>query len=142
MDLVKWECLRYLGIPYKWGGNNPIEGFDCSGYAQWILKSCGIDPPGDQTAQALFDHFSKVGLLTNHHKLGTLLFFGQSVSKITHVAICLDAYRFSEAGGGDHLTLTKEDAAKRGACVRIRHINSRKDLVAKIHPNYASIGII
>ena len=134
-------AMSFLGVPYKWAGSNPISGLDCSGLLQCILQSVGMDPPGDQTAQGLFNHF-EVSSTWNSYTPGALAFFGESVTKITHVAFLIDQYRMIEAGGGGHLTLTKEDAALQNAFVRIRLIKSRKDLVAVIKPRYATIGMI
>jgi cell wall-associated NlpC family hydrolase len=141
MDLLKAYALSFLGVPYKWGGSNPIEGIDCSGFVQEILKSAGMDPPGDQTAQALYNHFES-NSEWNKYALGSLAFYGESTTKITHVAFCLDQYRCIEAGGGGSTTLSKEDAAKQNAFVRIRPIKARKDLVAILKPRYAPIGVI
>lgn len=141
MHLLVNYALRFVGTPYKWGGSNPIEGMDCSGFVQELLMSAGVDPKGDQTAQGLFDYFSKTGDW-NKYLAGSLAFFGESVTKITHVGFCLDEYRMIEAGGGDHLTLTPLDAAKKNAFIRVRLINSRKDLVAVIRPRYEKIGVI
>lgn len=33
-----------LGSPYVWGGTTP-DGWDCSGYVQWVYKQAGIDIP-------------------------------------------------------------------------------------------------
>lgn len=33
---------KYLGIMYVWGGSTPTQGFDCSGFTQWVFKECGI----------------------------------------------------------------------------------------------------
>ena len=49
--------MQFVGTPYVWGGNNVMEGLDCSGYTQVILRAAGLDPKGDQTSQGLYDHF-------------------------------------------------------------------------------------
>lgn len=134
-------AFSFLHMPYRWGGYNPIEGYDCSGFVQEILASVGIDPPGDQTAQALYNLLEKTSS-PNKWGVGSLAFFGASVTKITHVAFCIDQYRMIEAGGGGSTTLTTADAIKQNAFVRIRPISNRKDLVAMIRPNYSKIGLI
>jgi Cell wall-associated hydrolases (invasion-associated proteins) len=74
-----------LGLPYIWGGSNPLTGMDCSGYVQEILAAGGVDPKGDQTAQGLFDFFSTNGLI-GAKGAGSLAFYGKSPKAITHVA--------------------------------------------------------
>jgi cell wall-associated NlpC family hydrolase len=127
---------KFIGVPYKWGGDNPIDGFDCSGYVQWVLQGVGIDPKGDQTAQDLFNYFLSNGDAADVVKAGTLVFYGKSPNHITHVAIANGPYTILEAGGGDSRTKTLAEAKKRGACVRQRPYNYRKDLVAMITPRY------
>ena len=134
-------AMQFVGKPYIWGGEHPCLGYDCSGLVQEILRSVGLDPPGDQTAQKLFDHFEKNGSL-NTYAPGSIAFFGKSVSEITHVAFCIDRYRMIEAGGGGRTCINVDEAIKAGAFVRMRLITSRKDLVAIIKPRYATIGCI
>ena len=134
-------AISQIGVAYKWGGSNPLQGFDCSGFVQWVLRSAGIDPPGDQTAQALYNAFERDST-PNSYTAGALAFYGKSVSEITHVGLLIDPYRMIEAGGGGKLTLTREDAAACGACVRVSLVKSRKDLVAVLKPRYAAIGIL
>lgn len=140
MRILYDYAMSFVGQPYRWGGDDPIHGYDCSGLVQEILESCGVDPKGDQTAQGLYDYFEKRGHW-NRIMLGALAFFGKDAKHITHVGFCLDPYRMIEAGGGGSKTKTREDAAKSNAYVRVRPLDSRKDLVAIIRPSYHTIRV-
>jgi cell wall-associated NlpC family hydrolase len=120
--------MLFVGIPYKYGGNNPLEGFDCSGFVCESLRSIG-EISGDYSAQGLFDFLKSKGYRSGLSR-GSVLFFGKSQHEITHVAIAISDTLMIEAGGGDRTTLTIEDAIKRNAFVRIRKI--RPDLVSAI----------
>lgn len=143
MILLEAYALSFLGVPYRYGGNNAIEGMDCSGLVMELLKSTGEKlPQSDMNAQMLFDYYQSGNGEWNSQNLGALAFYGESVTKITHVAMLLDQYRVIEAGGGGQLVMTREDAAAKGAVVRIRPIAYRKDLTAIIKPYYRGIGQI
>lgn len=142
MQLLRDYALRFVGLPYKWGGSHPLDGYDCSGLVQEILASAGEDPTGDQSAQSLYDYYQNGKASIDKWGMGSLAFFGASVTKITHVAFCLDQYRMIEAGGGDQGVRFPEDAILRGAMVRVRLIRSRTDLVAVLRPYYRKIGQI
>ena len=136
MDLLIQYAMSFVGLPYKWGGDDTIEGMDCSGFVQELLASVGFDPPGDQTADALYRYFK---VPDRSHKgspiKGALAFYGSS-TRITHVAMCIDSYRVIEAAGGGSRTLTTSDAARDNAYVRVRPYDYRKDLVAVYFPKY------
>lgn len=143
MILLEAYALSFLGTPYKWGGNNAIEGLDCSGLVIELLKSTGEQlPASDMTSQELFNHYQAGLGEWNRQSVGALAFYGESNSRITHVAMLLDEYRIIEAGSGGQMVLTRDDAAAKGAVVRIRPIGYRKDLTAIIKPYYRGIGQI
>lgn len=135
MKLLIAYAMAHVGLPYRWGGDDPIEGYDCSGLVQEILASVGADPAGDQTADGLYRHFVKYGHKIDAPAPGALAFYGTQ-ARIKHVGFCLDSHRMLEAGGGGSKTLTVGDAAAQNAYVRIRTVKFRKDLVEVILPRY------
>ena len=134
MDRLIDYAMQHVGLPYRWGGDDPMRGYDCSGFVQEILASVGEDPAGDQTADSLYRHFSRYGKL-QQPDAGALAFFG-SGTKITHVTFCIDNFRMIEAGGGGSKVKTVEDAARQNAYIRVRPISLRSDLVETIMPDY------
>ena len=138
MELLRQYAMSFIGLPYIWGGDDAIKGFDCSGLVQEILSSIGVDPRGDQTAQGLYNYFRDHGV-HNSTGLGALCFYGVSHSRIVHVGFALDSLRMIEAGGGGSKTTSVSKAEKDNAYVRIRPIRSRKDFFAIIKPNYPTI---
>ena len=95
----KEALLRYAkyfkGGKYVWGGTTP-EGFDCSGYVQYLYRKHGVNLPRTAWAQ------SKVGKPVSVDKLqkGDLLFFLTDKKRgipVTHVGIYLGNGEFIHA---------------------------------------------
>jgi cell wall-associated NlpC family hydrolase len=128
LDLVESAidyAQRFIGLPYHWGGNDAVEGFDCSGLAIEMLQSVGIIKNAfDATASGLAEMYPKA----DEPDAGVLAFYGKSDTEITHVAICLGRNRVLEAGGGNSKVIDNEAAKKYNAFIRIRPIDYRRDL--------------
>jgi peptidoglycan DL-endopeptidase CwlO len=43
--------MRYLGVPYRWGGSSPSTGFDCSGFVMFVFAQVGVSLPHNAAAQ-------------------------------------------------------------------------------------------
>lgn len=123
-------ALRFLTIPYRWGGSHPSMGYDCSGFVQEILASVGLDPKGDQSAQALYTALSQ-GDWKEGLQPGSVLFFGKGLYQITHTALAISNEQMIEAGGGNSTTTNVIKAAEQNAFIRIRPI--RSDLVCALY---------
>ncbi len=96
-DRLATTGLRFLGIPYLWGGNTP-KGFDCSGLVQRIFLLQGVQIPRDSDLQA---RFGAQGPSRDWGRLktGVLLFFGKGGDRISHVGMYLSNGLFLHAYG-------------------------------------------
>lgn len=92
-DIVK-TARRYLGVPYRWGGESPRTGFDCSGFTMVVYRLNGLDLPRSSKQQW------KVGKRISRRQLqkGDLVFFATAGSgRVSHVGIYTGENKFLHA---------------------------------------------
>ena len=121
----------YIGFPYLWGGQSPLNGFDCSGLVVEVLKSVGlISDTADFTAQQFYYIFKHV----NAPSKGYLVCYGSSPSNVTHIGICIDEELMIESAPGGSKVDSIKSAIKTDSRVRIRPIMRRIDIVGYVDP--------
>ena len=84
---------QFLGIPYRWGGADPIGGFDCSGLTMYVYAQLGI-----QLTHYTGSQFYE-GMRVPPSQLlpGDLLFFHPSAAGPQHEGIYIGGGRFIHA---------------------------------------------
>jgi peptidoglycan DL-endopeptidase CwlO len=81
-------ALRYLGVPYRWGGASP-SGFDCSGFVMYAYAKIGISLPHHAASQ--FGYGRPVA--RSALRPGDLVFF----NGLSHVGIYIGDGQFVHA---------------------------------------------
>jgi cell wall-associated NlpC family hydrolase len=97
---------RFVGIPYRWGGDTVVDGMDCSGFVRAVYNLCGVSIPRTSREQY------KVGenVAKDDLKDGDLVFFGSSESSINHVGIYVGDGKFVHAPRrGEEIKITPVD---------------------------------
>lgn len=126
---------RFLGKPYIWGGDDPMRGFDCSGFVIEILKSVGLLPrKGDWTANGLKNLFENCE--TIEPLAGCLVFWGRTPNdrNAIHVEMCVSDELAIGASGGGSRTKTVNDAIRQNAYIKIRNFYERPNIIFYADP--------
>jgi len=88
------QTLLALGLDYRYGGNSPETGFDCSGLVAHVFREAyGIRLP--QSARAQSEYGVRVSLAELH--AGDLVFYNTLNRPFSHVGIYLGDGRFVHA---------------------------------------------
>ena len=87
-------ALNYLGINYRFGGDTPSSGFDCSGLVRYAAeKSLGLKLPRRSAEMARLGESIK----RNQLERGDLVFFNTRGQRFSHVGIYLGDNKFVHA---------------------------------------------
>jgi len=102
------QALLALGLDYRYGGNSPVTGFDCSGLVAHVYREAwGIRLPHNTLAQSE----SGVPVSLAELQAGDLVFYDTLKRPYSHVGIYLGDGRFVHA-------------PKSGVRVRIEYVRS------------------
>ncbi len=110
-------AMQYLGVRYRWGGNLPHTGIDCSGFVKFLYEQMGVKLPRRARDQAL------VGTpITRYEDLrpGDRLYFRVKADYIDHTGIYI----------GDGYFIHSSRSRKGVAIDHLSHPTYRRSLVA------------
>jgi len=85
-------ALEQVGISYRYGGDSPTEGFDCSGLVHYAYRQAGLSLP--RTTSSLWSQTRRVS--RNGLRAGDLVFFNIE-GKMQHVGLYIGDDRFVHA---------------------------------------------
>ncbi len=109
-DAVVQAALAYQGVPYRLGGDDPANGFDCSGLVRYVFERYQVD-----VGRTVAEQFSQGrGVKVDDVQAGDLIFFTTIGPGATHVGIALGI-----AGPGEFV-----HAPSDGGVVRVEHFDT------------------
>ena len=86
-------ALSLQGTPYNYGGDNPDDGFDCSGFVKHVYERQGIKLPRSAYDMAL----ALPAIRKDQIQSGDLVFFNVNGRPYSHVGIYLSDAQFIHA---------------------------------------------
>ena len=140
-DLLQFNCLRtvavdyakrFIGTPYRWAGDDPMAGFDCSGFVVEVLQAVGKLQMHDYSANDLYALFKLDAVASGY--MGCLAFWLDGAGRAVHVMILVDDVHVIGALGGGSTTISVEDAIKQNAFIKMRPLNYRKGTPVIVDP--------
>ncbi|WP_226818757.1 C40 family peptidase [Acidithiobacillus montserratensis] len=93
LDAVLVHAISEIGKAYRWGGESPQTGFDCSGLIQYVLEQAGVDIPRTSFAQAA----ALPAVPLSRIRPGDLVFFNTMGQPFSHVGIYIGGQQFVSA---------------------------------------------
>lgn len=94
---LTWHAFAQWGAPYRWGGTDPVGGFDCSGLVRWVARQAfSVQlPRRTEEIAAVLPAVSRASLST-----GDLVFFNTLGRPYSHVGIYIGDGQFIHAPAG------------------------------------------
>ncbi len=139
VEKIKREMKKFLGIPYRWGGES-FKGMDCSGLTKKVYASIfGIELPHNSSQQSRLDGLKEVRPTREELQLGDLLFFGPKKKRINHVGIYLSDGKFLHSCRSQGVTISSLNKAY----WKNRLITSKrlKDVETTLTPETAALSL-
>jgi cell wall-associated NlpC family hydrolase len=92
---ILFRAIGLVGTPYRWGGNTPQSGFDCSGLIVYVFHEvAGIGLP--RTVQDIYA--VDLGQVRRDRlQAGDLVFFNTAGRNVSHIGIYVGQDRFVHA---------------------------------------------
>ena len=106
---VLFRALGLVGTPYRYGGNTPSSGFDCSGLVDYVFRSVAGIPLPRTAAEISRIDAPEIGF--GDLRSGDIVYFHGHSRHVTHVGIYVGNGRFVHA-------------PNRGGTVRLDHLDS------------------
>lgn len=91
-DTLVAEARKYQGVSYRYGGTGP-DGFDCSGFTQFVYSYCDISLPRSSVDQ----YTAGRAVQESDARPGDLVFFKINYRRVSHVGIYLGDGQFIHA---------------------------------------------
>lgn len=93
---------NYIGVPYLWGGTTP-DGFDCSGFVQYVFNAHGITIP--RTSREQYNFGTKVS--KSELQPGDLVFFNTSGKGVSHVGLYIGDGKFIHSAASKGIVIAE-----------------------------------
>lgn len=117
---------RYVGTHYRYGGESPTTGFDCSGFVHYVYAKHGVELPRTSRLQARAG--DALPLTVEALQPGDLLLFASSGTRVNHVAIYVGNNRILHSSAGAGGVVYDDLSTPRGRWYLKRHVASRRVL--------------
>jgi cell wall-associated NlpC family hydrolase len=86
-------ALGFRGVPYRYGGESPTTGFDCSGFVRFVMAQHHLTLP--RTAAEQFQVGDRVS--ARDIQAGDLVFFSTVAPGASHVGLAISKDEFIHA---------------------------------------------